>query len=255
MLAVDSVPEEYRPAPGSFLDRHSVPTPDDSYAFVVDGGWSVKALGDFPHVFAKAYSLLYGFTFLHWQHVSSFPWRGGFSAMHFFNWAANQVAGEHRPRVKAMQYASPGFLRFSLHRPTAEMVATCISVYKGDNASVAGAYSRLYGRISDHKLNDVTDPDSPIWNDHNEPLRNGAVEIMNAFRVVDGEAFAAVCGRPFEAAKIAMAFYRTILDLVAFEKEGLVRYPQAEMPPRPALAAAEQSGAAENLPIAPDARG
>jgi hypothetical protein len=228
LVPKEGVPFDYRPATGAFLEEIYSPLTQDSYSFVVEGGWSVKALGDFPHVFSKAYSLLYGFTFLHWNNIVSFPWRGGFSAMHFFNWASQQVAGEHRPNVSAMQYASPGFMRFSLHRPTAQEVINCIVAYKTSNVDIAAAYSKLASRIRDHNLNDVHSPDDPVWIDHDAFLQSEAVKLMNGFGVIDGVAFATICGRPFEAAKIAMAFYRQVRDLVEFEKDGLVRYPRSD---------------------------
>lgn len=94
--------------------------------------------------------------------------------------------------------------------------------------SLAAAFSDQAGYIRDKKLNDIESPDDPSWDDHDEYPGEKAVAILKGFSEIDGIAFCAACGRSFEVAKIVMTFYRYIRDLVNFEKNGLVRFPQAE---------------------------
>jgi len=219
-----NIPKDYRPKSGAYLKAMSSERDEKSYSVVVEGGWSVEQLADFPSTFAKAYSVIYGLNVLHLPEFESRPWRGGFSSMHFFNWAAKRIPSEHRPLVSAIQYASPGFMRFNLHGQSAMQVTACIADYKFNNNVVVGAWSDLSKYVRDHGLNDILDQHDAVWAQHNEPLTDKAAKLMSAFSVIDEKSFLKTCPRPFEAAKIAMAFFRFIRDLANFEKRSLVRY-------------------------------
>lgn len=226
LVSLSSIPECYRPEPGSYLKLSRPSRMDDSLAIVVEGEWSVEALGDFPNTFRKVYSLLYHLNVLHTPTFEHFPWRGGFSSMHFFNNAGRSIPTEHRPKVSAIEYASPGFMRFSLHAETAEEVLQCIWDYQSKNADVAATFATLFAYIRDKKLNDVHFGAEEVWAEHAQFLRENAIELMDCFSKIEGTRFVSACPRPFEAAKIAMAFYRFVRELAGFEKEGLVRFPR-----------------------------
>ncbi|MFV0442507.1 MAG: hypothetical protein ACK5Q5_02945 [Planctomycetaceae bacterium] len=74
-------------------------------------------------------------------------------------------------------------------------------------------------------LNDIDDVNDPKLATHNDSLRKQAEDLIGSFGVIDRLQFTSTCERPFEAAKIAMSFYRRIKELVTFEKQGLVRFP------------------------------
>ncbi|HEY2159414.1 MAG TPA: hypothetical protein VGH33_27560 [Isosphaeraceae bacterium] len=226
MLRVQDIPLDYRPTEGTYLPSESKGLADHTYAVVVEGSWTVWELGEFPSKFAKIYSLLYALNVLKLPQLDRFPWRGGFSSMYFFNWAAHSIPSEDRPIVSAMQYASPGFMRFSLHGGTAEQVTLCVR-REGD-VSIKEAYIQLSEYIRANKLNDILYPDDSRWESHNQHLADGAAAIMRGFRVIDADVFLKTCHRPFEAAKISMTFYRYINDLIKFERDGLVRFPAAD---------------------------
>lgn len=225
LVMQNAIPDDYLPRTGVYLETEPSTRSANSYSLLVEGGWSVKALGDFPHTFAKVYSLLYGLNVLRIPSFEGFPWRGGFSAVHFFNWVAHQIPAESKPVVSAMQYSSPGFMRFSLHGATADQVSHCVNDYKTKNTSISAAFSDLATFIRENKLNDdhVTDEQ---WQKVNPTLSDKAINLISALGVVDAASFERACPRPFEAAKIAMSFYRYIRKLNDFEKNGLVRFPR-----------------------------
>ena len=225
LVAIQDIPQEYLPSEGAYLPEIPSLPSERSYSVLIEGGWSVKELGEFPHVFTKLYSLLYGLDVLHLPRLENFPWRGGFSAMHFFDWAAKRIPSEDRPSVSAIQYASPGFMRFDLHGPTADQVGHCIANYKSKNHSLAAAFSELTAYIRNERLNEVRSPDDAGWQSHESFLTKGALAVLGGFDVIEETAFVKACARPFEAAKIAMAFYRYIRNLVEFENRRLVIFP------------------------------
>ncbi len=229
MVAVKEVPDNYKPKAEAYLTVGDARQSEDSYSILVEGGWSVHDLGDFPKTFEKVYSVLYGLNVLHLQELDSLPWRGGFSSMHFFNNASRRIPAEHRPSVWAIQVASPGFMKFKLHGPTASQVNQCIADSKSNNESLSAAYSDLFKYIRDNDLNDIENSVDVKWAKHNSVLSEKALAVMREFRCVDERDFVRACPRPFEAAKIGMAFYRYVRDLRDFEKNGLVRYSGGSM--------------------------
>ena len=225
LVRIQDIPQEYLPSEGAYLPEIPSQPSERNYSVLVEGGWSVQELGSFPHVFTKVYSLLYGLDVLHLNRLEKFPWRGGWSAKHFFDSVAKRIPLEDRPTVSAIQYASPGFMRFNLHGPTADLVGLCIANYKSKNQTLAAAYSELYAYIREHRLNDVELLNDPNWQSHEPALAKGALAVLGGFDSIDEKSFVDACARPFEAAKIAMAFYRYIRELVDFEKRRLVIFP------------------------------
>ncbi len=227
LVAIQNIPPEYLPEAGAYLPAMPTKPSQRSYSVLVEGGWSVNELGKFPHVFTKVYSLLYGLDVLHLSTFEKFPWRGGWSAKHFFDSVAAKIPSEDRPSVAAIQYASPGFMRFKLHGPTADQVSRCVANCKSKNHEIAVAFAELTTYIRDKRLNEITALDAPLWEPHDPHLSKGALAMLEPFDAIDEKSFVVACDRPFEAAKIAMAFYRYIRDLVDFEKRRLVIFPAA----------------------------
>lgn len=228
ILPVTDVPEDYKPAPGEYLELPLAKFREkNAFSVLVEGGkWATQAISDFPNVFAKVYSVLYGLNVLHVPEFEGFPWKGGFSSLHFFNWAFKQIPFESRPNVSAIQYASPGFIRFSLDELAAAQVATCVAEYFSNNAKLASAYSDISNYIRANNLREIPSEFSAEWPKHDEPLKSRTIALLAGFSKMSGETFVKVCPRPFEAAQIARAFYRYVRDLAAFEKNGMVRFPR-----------------------------
>ncbi|HWL07679.1 MAG TPA: hypothetical protein VNQ76_04690 [Planctomicrobium sp.] len=225
LVDVTKIPDQYTPQESAYLS-HIVDVDEKTYALVIEKGWSISELGTLPWTFSRAYSFLYGLNVLHVPSIPSFPWkRDGFSAMHVFNWFADRIPAEHRSGIQSMQFASPGFIRFSMHAGTAREVVECVSQLKKNNATIASIYSDLDSYIKANKLNDIETSDDPKWQQHEKTLAEYAVKLIDSFNVTEATAFIAMCERPFEAAKLAGSFYRRIRELVKYEKDDLVRYP------------------------------
>ena len=228
IVSPDKIPQDYKPRPGTYLQVTRNLHSDTTYSVLVEGGWSVENLGDFPNTFGKAYALLYGLNVLHTD-FESHPWRGNFSAMHFFNRASRRIPAEHKPNVAAISYFSPGFMRFNLHGQTASQVTQCIVEYKAKNAIFAEAYGTLTKYLREQGLSrEDLNLDEVDWSVHNGPLRNMTIVLLKEFTSISETDFLRACPRPFEAAKIAKTFYNFIQKLAQFEKLGQVLYPKLD---------------------------
>lgn len=222
-----AVPEIYVPAEGAYLH---VDAPTDAkhrrtYSVLIESNLSIGELSDLPRVFSQAYAFLYILLVLKPAKLAGYPWRGGFSAVHFYRWLLDLIPGEDRPSVATLQYASPGFIRFALDPNIAGRIGNLITNMLGENDALMGTYRELYGYIRSNKLNDLKRTDQDEWSKHDRPLTVFTRTILQQLNLPEPEELIAVARRPFEAAKIALSFVRRVRHLAKLDADGLVRFP------------------------------
>lgn len=226
LVAISDIPKDYTPNDGVFLPGVSL-SDDDSYTVLVEGDWDVQQWGEFPRRFSQIYSVLYGLNESPKLAFDSHPWRGdGFSSMHFYNESRKRVPEAQRPAVTRMQYASPGFMKFSLCGVIGRKVAQCVSDLKTNNVIIAGASSKILEYIKTHDLNSVRSSSDPKLRPHSSKLASLAKQLMSGFSEIDEDQFVKSCPGSFEAAKISRSFYLRVSELASFEKRNLVRFPR-----------------------------
>lgn len=106
------------------------------YRVRLDNDWSLNDLYDFPHALSQTYSFAYCFdTDLPSRDVEridralqGYPWGGGYSYVNLYTVLQNQVPPEYRPRVKSIQYASPGWLDLWVNVEAIQSVATSVAL-------------------------------------------------------------------------------------------------------------------------------
>ncbi len=89
---------------------------EDTFRIGMDGDWSLEDLYILPRSFEQVYFLMYSLSsdldadeterIAHAYRV--FPWRGGYSAVDFYNQLKWTAPGDYRPKIVSIQYASPG---------------------------------------------------------------------------------------------------------------------------------------------------
>jgi hypothetical protein len=117
------------------------------YRVLLDSAWSLDDLYDFPHALNQAYLFAYCFDTDLPTHdaeridraLKSYPWAGGFSVVNMYRVLHGQVPAEYRPRIKAIQYASPGFLDLFVHGDAIRSVAESVSLIYGGTPTVVKA--------------------------------------------------------------------------------------------------------------------
>jgi hypothetical protein len=231
LCLTDQIPDDYIPGPGVYV-RYQAEEDDRSYSILIEGSLTNEQLAEIPTRYTQAYSFLYAVSTLQSATLPSFPWRGGFSSMHFYHHnLPGLVPAEDRAKVQALQYASPGFIRFSVHRPTANALGKRLASYLDRASPEHRAVSKLLGYIAENKLNDLryTNPDTtgPEWSRHNQELFSRTRELLNALEIADAERVIPILGSQFEAAKIVISFTRRLRELTVFVKDCLIRFPES----------------------------
>lgn len=219
----EDIPEEYLPLPGSYCDKPEAL--DNEFTVLIDGAWSLQEWGQFPFRFSQVYSVLYGHRVLRTPHYKSYPWKEGFSSMHFYKDAVKGVPLGDRANINALQYSSPGFIRFSSNREVSASVVSCVIDLNNNHEAIADAASDVDTMCRAEGLNkaEAVQKTTP---DQNEKLVLLAKRLLSQFSAIDSDRFVQACPSAFEAAKIAVSFYKRVADLRRFERNEQICFPR-----------------------------
>ena len=229
LVPKENVPADYTPQSGARLPTR-VAAEDGSYTLLVEGPLSLDELFELPTKYSQAYSLQYTLATLQPDGFEAFPWRGGFSSMHFYRDIAKKLPAEAKPALDAVQIASPGFIRFFMDRRTARLVTEAVSRFLSSKSAASLAYDRLRMYIRDQKLNDLREKNrvfrSPDWSTHDARLSELTRSLIDAMQVMGGEILLKAAEAPFESAKITMSYAHRLKDLARFANEGQIIFPE-----------------------------
>ena len=219
------LPSTYRPRQGHLIRPEFMEIATTDFAVLMDGQWSIENLRTFPEKFNNVYATIYATNTYPKPHEERLPWRGGFSVMHFRNWALSIIPKDIRPRVSALSYQSPGFMRFELDVATADDVTRCVRAFNEKQSEIRPIYEEVAAFIRRNGLNSIENSYDERWLQYERNLIVFARLLIEKFNCLDVELFMATFQRPFEAAKVAMSFYRSVKELSNFEAEHLVTFP------------------------------
>lgn len=226
LLALEAVPQEYTPGQGAFISAE-VAERLGWYSIIIERSLTIPKWRELLRDFSNAYSFLYNLVKLKSQRLKGHPWKGNFSAMHFWREITSFVPSEDSPELAAMQYASPGYIRYKLDSQVASRVGDMVSLYLESFTRIEEAYKNLAAFIRANKLNDLQE-DDPRWKGHNGELERLTRFLVQVLDLPASSEFLAAARRPFEAAKMTIAFAQRIRQLAGFEADGLVRLPNTK---------------------------
>ena len=83
----------------------------------MDERWEIRDLYFFPHRYSEVYSFLFALHEARFGRGSRFsetfrryPWRGGYSAVNFYDDLYESIPHTDRPIINKIQYSSPGYI-------------------------------------------------------------------------------------------------------------------------------------------------
>lgn len=130
------------------------------YRIAMEGRWDLEDLFQVPHLFEQCYSFIYCFDELARpisaeriaMALRAYPWRGGYSYVNVYAVLRNQVEWRDRPRVRAVQYASPGWLDLALNPSVAFGVAKSVLSLAIAGAGAVKGYAAAHKAIVNIKV-------------------------------------------------------------------------------------------------------
>ena len=124
----------------------------------IDGRWQFTDLNILTRVYIQLYGLLYSLDVAddYFQYIyGKYPWRGGYSAVNFYQNLFVKMPCDYKPRIQSIQYASPGFIELSQLVEVAKDIAQIVGYVSA--ALIAGnkTYSTIQKGISERKLSKI----------------------------------------------------------------------------------------------------
>jgi hypothetical protein len=123
----------------------------DVYRVLMDERWRLEDLYGFPHAYSQCHSFIYCFdTELDPRNakridiaLEGYPWRGGYSYVNIYTVLHHQIPVTHRPKIAAIQYASPGWLDILLNPNVAIQIAKSVSILLSTGVATVEAFKRI----------------------------------------------------------------------------------------------------------------
>jgi len=207
------------------------------YTINIGAAWSLNDLYEFPHVFEQVYAFNCAFLLAEEARdpekithtFSSYPWRGGYSAVNFYRVLRSQVPLRLRPSVKSIQYASPGWIGLSLFVPSALLISTVIDRLTKSAGGLNNLYTDIHKGLTERKLMQID-------------LKHKELDLAQHqidFSISSSELFARqlgfenlselnkLTGNPISTLKILLSYYRRIRTLSEYVAKGKANFPDS----------------------------
>ena len=208
----------------------------ESYRLLLEGNWQLEDLYELPHAFDQCYAFIYcldselGIRYR--ERIdgafAAYPWRGGYSYVNIYTVLRNQVPWQHRPRVKAIQKASPGWLDLFLNADVAIQVAKSVAALAGAGVAATKAYALIKKTLSQIKVDrEKAKLQKLQLTAAQHKTLMGMCETMAKFLGFKNlKDLHARTGSPEVSLKLLSAHYRRTSVLLEYVESGKVELPQ-----------------------------
>lgn len=131
----------------------------DNIKLYIDGRWELTDLNLLTRVYIQLYGLFYSldvaddYLDAEVQYIyGKYPWRGGFSAVNFYQSLFSKMPREYKPNIKSIQYASPGFIELTQLVEVAKDVAQIVGCVSAALLAGNKTYREIHKGMSERKL-------------------------------------------------------------------------------------------------------
>ena len=222
LVDLSDVPQEYFPELDSYLNIEDYVEDKNITSLVFEDNWQFE---DLKEVYRKL-TQLYDFIFVAKKQLGTsggMPWRGGFSAMHFYNKLKNIIPKISNSELGAIHYASPGYMKMEMDTDIAELTFKAINLYKKEQVVIDQIYSELFNRIKDLGLNNLNlDVAIDDFSKDTDCQKNYKLLTSKLF-CVDLNWLNKFADSDFERCKIVMAHTRRLKTFYSFIDDKRVR--------------------------------
>lgn len=206
-----------------------------SYRLLLNGNWQLADLYELPHAFDQCYAFIYCLDSELDTHdreridgaFVAYPWGGGYSYVNIYTALQNQIPWHHRPRIKAIQKASPGWLDLFLNADVAIEVAKSVGALSGAGVAAAKAYASIKKIFSQIKIERERDKLKKLQLTHEQlkTLTNMCETMAKFLGFKNLKDLHARTGSPEVSLKLLSAHYRRISVLAEYVDSGMVKLP------------------------------
>lgn len=129
----------------------------------LDGKWELTDLSDLTSVYTQLYSIAYSLQPAENRRLdenldeiyTKFPWRGGYSAVNFYERLFFQIPQKERPKLESIRYSSPGHMDLMEVVVVAATISATVKFIAMAVNRVHDTYRRIQKASQDHKLGKI----------------------------------------------------------------------------------------------------
>lgn len=205
------------------------------YAIDIDRRWSLEDLYKFPRAYEQVY---FAFEALLptdeletegriARAFRAFPWRGGYSAVNFYNQLKYATPRQERPSVTRIQYASPGVIELYLLLPLAVQIAGAVTAVAGSILACNKVYNTIYTDLRKRKLIslDVELKKNELTRDDIKLLLESSEQLAKMLSIGSADTIHQRTGDPLISLKILLSVYRRVRLLADYKIKGKADLP------------------------------
>lgn len=213
LVSISDLPTSYLPKKEVTIDPELFHDYDGSvYPILIDGEWDSDDLSMIQRKFIDIYSLIVNFVDQRKQNFSDHPWKGGFSSVNFFHDMRNALI--FKPDIKAIHYASPGYIEFRAKRNISLKIKYNVDKYIINKEEINKYYAELSNYVRDEEFNKMDNVElTPQQENTIKRLGQG---LLQHFTDPTWEWLQNKSSSTFKSAKIAKSYCNRIKDLASF---------------------------------------
>lgn len=216
LVNINNIPNSYLPEKDEIIDPVLFEDYDkDIYPVLIDGKWETEELAYIPRKFIDLYSLLQNYKKpkkTTSEKMVDMPWKGGFSAVNFYYYLRSSLL--IKPEIKAIQYASPGYIEFFADRETSLIIKRNIDRYLSNKEIIDTVYSNLSKYIKDEEFNKMETVF--LTKEQEESLMQFSKNLLEHFTDPTWEWVLDNSSDVFKATKISRSYCKRIMDISSF---------------------------------------
>lgn len=213
------------------------------YKITLGGVWSLRDFYELPHVFSQVYSFNCAFLLVGrprnpeilMQVFSSFPWRGGYSAVNFYNSLGHMVPSDLRAKVKSIQYASPGWIELGLLVPAAATIGAVVDRFVKSAGGLNNLYTEIHAGMRARELMRINAKrrEMELAREELNFVIESSNQLAKAMGFEDLAALNKRTGNPLASLKILLSYFRRIRKLADYAIKGKASFPTDDDIPMP----------------------
>ena len=211
-----------------------------NYPIFIDKRWSLEDLYRFPRAYEQVYFAYEAVLPAPDEQTNerierafqAFPWRGGYSAVNFYNQLKYATPPKKRPMIQQMRYASPGYIELFLNLPLALQVAIQVGAIAGSIGTCNKVYNAIYSDIQRRKLLklDVERKKIELTREQISLLTSSSEEMAKLLGLPSADPILRRTKNPLVALKILLSIYRRVRTLAEYQYEGKANLAQRTGP-------------------------
>ena len=229
----DNLAPEVLPQPGVFMPSPAAEATTARRVVHIDGRWGINDLRKFSDLVQDCYAFVFALTGRGSQATKDkisalfqkYPWRGGYSAVNFFDDLYRHIPVGQRAAINSIQYASPGTIELRMNTEAATAIQRLCSKINANDESVVDAYKDVHDWLAERSWLGRSASDLRLSPSDRTELIGAVSRLAEAFGLASQKQYVLELGNsdPLAAVKILLAYYRRLeglADYVATGKAG-----------------------------------